>query len=201
MRDRVAVLVHAFRLSRCLGDALAWYLLGFNERAIVTLSLNDRSRSLPDEPAVLGMLSLAQGLASDGLGVPVLHDITNCLRIGDISLYRPGREIVTVEVKTRASAEQGRTRLDVEGHSIMTPEGAGHFIRPMHESRRVEHLWRRVADVAATGSPTSQTIRQLQRLAGAKVLQQALPNTPCRGARARGHGEPRRARRRFLPPG
>lgn len=48
------------------------------------------------------------GLAGKDWGFPVLHDITDCLRIGDVTFvkYDPELTASTYEVKTRLKEEQ-----------------------------------------------------------------------------------------------
>jgi hypothetical protein len=62
------------------------------------------------------MIAIAETLGSRGWGFPLLHDITDCLRVGDISFIKTGHAIRTVEVKTRLIDKEptadGRTLLN-----------------------------------------------------------------------------------------
>jgi hypothetical protein len=49
---------------------------------------------------------LAPVLANAGWGFPLLHDITDLIRIGDLTFVKPGKDPLTVEVKTRVLSEQ-----------------------------------------------------------------------------------------------
>jgi hypothetical protein len=109
-RDRLAELRDARWHSRHFGDALAWVLLGADRQFITSLSENTRVPISEDSHGALGMMVVAQHLASNGWGFPLLHDITDYLRIGDITFVRPGRTPghVTTEIKTRLRGEGER---------------------------------------------------------------------------------------------
>ena len=89
------------RQFRCVGDALAWRVFGFERQYITALARNQ-------SPGVMaGKLGLAAERArvekawkEDGQ-FALMHDLTNCLRIGDITVF--GDEAPEqIEVKTNA---------------------------------------------------------------------------------------------------
>jgi len=93
--------------ARLLGDTFAWVVLGLDDQTIVPLGENDRG-SVPQRHSAgtLGVLAISESLANQGLGFPLIHDITDCLRIGDVTFVhttgnRHERELTTFEVKTR----------------------------------------------------------------------------------------------------
>jgi len=114
--------------ARHLGDAYAWVLLGLDSQTLVPLGENTPGSVPPDSVGMQGVLAIAQTLGSNGAGFPIVNDITDCLRIGDITFVEPTanheREIATVEVKSRLVSEQihpdgGRSaKLSIEVHSI-----------------------------------------------------------------------------------
>jgi hypothetical protein len=86
------------RQLRSVGDGLAWRCYGFDRRAILTLSRN------PSPGMMHGKAGLDQELASveeswQSGHFALLHDLTNCLRIADLSIFRNG-QIVLQEVKS-----------------------------------------------------------------------------------------------------
>lgn len=105
---------------------------------IVPLSEN---RSVPvatrEDDGSRGVFGLAEALMTQGWGVPIIHDTTDCLRIGDITFVsttgsgRPKFTHRTVEVKThRLSAvtngdgtETVNYRATIVGHDPL-PEGS-----------------------------------------------------------------------------
>lgn len=102
--------------SRRLGDSLAWVLFAGDKKLIEPLSRNQRTHVLPDSHGSRGMLVAARYLANHGSGFPLIHDITGCLRIGDVTFIRVSegseRKYETVEIKTRHRLKR---RLEAEG--------------------------------------------------------------------------------------
>ena len=97
--------------ARRLGDAFAWLVMGVERKAIFPLAENTRVPIPGDDPGSRGVLAIAAHLASEGWGFPLLHDVTDVLRIGDITFIRPemgANGLRTVEVKTSVTA----TRVD-----------------------------------------------------------------------------------------
>ena len=97
--------------SKRLGDALPWMVYFFDRKAIFALASNSRtpSSATGDDDDSRGVLLTAQNLLDRKWGLPIMHDITDCLRIGDISLLSVGktvedRHIRTIEVKTSRTA-------------------------------------------------------------------------------------------------
>ena len=93
--------------ARHLGDAFAWLLFKLDRQKILSLGNNSRVPVVQPGHGYQGMISIATALANNGWGFPLLHDISDCLRIGDITFIRPDQEpsYVTVEVKTRLLSE------------------------------------------------------------------------------------------------
>jgi hypothetical protein len=93
-------------LARRLGDAFAWVILGADKKVIEPLSRNSRTVISSDSHGNRGMIMIASHLPQQGWGFPLIHDITDFLRVGDITFVRMSegsrRIYQTVEVKTRA---------------------------------------------------------------------------------------------------
>jgi hypothetical protein len=87
------------RQYRCIGDALAWRVFGFQRKEIIA-----RSQSAPPGPmagkkglpAELAELERARGEGK----FAILHDLTNCLRIGDVTVFNDDGTATTIEVKS-----------------------------------------------------------------------------------------------------
>ncbi len=121
---RVNIYSHAFDLARKLGDTLAWIFL---DRLQITSRTRDSSmpssdvHRIPEGHGLQGMLAIAEILGNAGAGLPILHDITNCLRIGDLTFFRPNGSPLTIEVKTKFKGYQGdKMALVVKVHSVGT---------------------------------------------------------------------------------
>jgi hypothetical protein len=88
------------RQYRCVGDALAWRVFGFQRKTIIALCQNDSP----------GMMAGKDGLAAERARVDqvyredgqfaILHDLTNCLRIGDVTVFGNDGTHETLEIKT-----------------------------------------------------------------------------------------------------
>ncbi|WP_333774555.1 hypothetical protein [Streptomyces sp. IBSBF 3136] len=88
-------------LARRLGDAFAWALLN-DRRSLYPFSNNDPVPVPQEGHGTKGLLAISQHLANDGWGFPLLHDITDIMRIGDVTFVKPDTsEKRTIEVKTR----------------------------------------------------------------------------------------------------
>jgi len=85
-----------------VGDALAWEMFDSDTRRLTSLMFNAPNPSVPGGLSLLSMLRVAANFWAAGAGFPVLHDVTNCLRVGDITFVHPDdEELLTVEVKSR----------------------------------------------------------------------------------------------------
>lgn len=99
--------------ARRFGDAFAWVVLGMDRQVIYPLSQNALVAVPPDDHGTRGAIGTAGALSNEGWGFPLLHDITDCLRIGDMTFIKD-RNPVTIEVKSRHVDE----RLDDDGELI-----------------------------------------------------------------------------------
>ena len=105
-----------------LGDAFAWLLLGLNRKAIHSLAYNERVPISQEHHGSRGILVIAPHLADQGWGFPLIHDVTDCLRIGDITFINPDKSPTdrfrTVEVKTKLTGQEaapdGRVKYQYE---------------------------------------------------------------------------------------
>jgi hypothetical protein len=99
------------RQFRCVGDALAWRVFGFQRKYIIALLQN----------APPGVMAGKEGLAAERDRVrqawhddgrfALQHDLTNCLRIGDITVFGNDGSHQIIEVKSnphRRSPAQAR---------------------------------------------------------------------------------------------
>lgn len=112
-RDTVTGLRWARWHARTLGDTLAWLVLGLDRSVIHSLVMNSRVGVHASRHGDRAAIAIAQHLANQGAGFPLLHDVTDCLRIGDITFVKPlsdagpwQHRLSTVEVKTRVVSEQ-----------------------------------------------------------------------------------------------
>lgn len=107
--------------SRRLGDAIAWCGLLFNRQVIYALAKNDRV-PVPSSwsDGHRGAFQFARSMIGPEWGVPILHDVTNVLRVGDVTFMRPtgqGAEAIfrTIELKTTRLSES----VNEDGETIL----------------------------------------------------------------------------------
>src|SRR5258707_944444 len=89
---RVQIYSLAINTARKLGDTLVWIFLNRIQIAARTRDASMPSSEvhrIPEGHGLQGMLAIAEILCNAGAGLPILHDITNCLRIGDITFFTP----------------------------------------------------------------------------------------------------------------
>lgn len=155
--------------ARRFGDSIAWLLLGLDPQVIHPLANNKRVPIPADDHGARGVMAIATALSNEGWGFPVLHDMTDCLRIGDITFVRPDERPITVEVKTKLVSEQpsedGRTIFDYQATVIGNadlllvpkpppPVRAGEGSRPKTSSRMSRQLRRMsTAEAHQTAKP------------------------------------------------
>jgi hypothetical protein len=124
-KKRFSIYSHAHAIARKLGDTLAW--LFFDNLQITSRSRDSSMPSphvhkVPEGHGLQGILAIAEMLCKAGAGLPILHDITSCLRTGDITFYSPGDDPLTIEVKTRLKGYQGdRMILETKIYCASTP--------------------------------------------------------------------------------
>jgi hypothetical protein len=156
--------------ARRFGDAIAWVVLGMDRLVIYPLAKNQRVSVPPESHGTRGTLAVAETLANNGMGFPLLHDITDCMRIGDITFIKRDEAARTVEVKTRQPARKGcdgdtvgwEYCATVMWHSHTPPTTAGEHSLPV--------------DANCNGLPSdSRTLRQLSRMTKAHIEQTVEP--------------------------
>jgi hypothetical protein len=148
------------RLLKVLGSTVAWVLLEFDRPYIRAFSRNLDPGFISGKAGLKGeVLALhASFRRQDYAGV--LHDITNCLRIGDVSMIGPNHSIRTIEVKVVKNGGKigGRGhRQKVRGQMIRDYYDTGRStqlipgrisVRHISE-KRDRHNWRQLREVIA----------------------------------------------------
>ena len=155
--------------ARRFGDTVAWVFFRNERRQIDPLSYNAKVPVLPDGHGSRGLIAAAEAL-SPRLGFPLLHDITDILRVGDITFFKPGERPQTVEVKTTligSKSEGSKTRLDYKVTAIWPSGGAP----PPNVPRRPPQV---------RGPVNARVGRQLARMTRALALQDAPVCAPTR---------------------
>lgn len=88
------------RQYRCLGDALAWRVFGFERRNVIALCQNASPGVWAGKAGVPAELDVVEEAYRQDGQFAILHDMTNCLRIGDVTVFRNDGSRETIEVKS-----------------------------------------------------------------------------------------------------
>lgn len=98
------VFERAARQLRTVGDGLAWRVFGYDRRLILTLSRNDSPGMMFGKDGLPYELGRVKDLWRDKKHFALLHDLTNSLRIADVSEFT-GDGILLHEVKKNSRIE------------------------------------------------------------------------------------------------
>ncbi len=160
--------------ARRLGDAYAWLLLRGEPQQLYPLAENER---VPIDRASrywTGLTQTAIAMANRGFGFPILNDVTDQLRVGDLTFVRFDAPPRTVEVKSKVVAERPTERgseLEYRVRAIWPSDGA--------DAGRTDTI---------TTGPTPEPLarhprdeRQLARLSRAHAATTAAPGLVMHG--------------------
>jgi hypothetical protein len=117
------VLERVGRQLRSIGDALAWRAFRYDRRFILALRRNESPGPMTlSKEGTVHEIQFAEQQWSENGRFALLHDVTDCLRIGDVTVFQDlddgEQEIYLYELKKnphrRDSAQLVRTRLAAE---------------------------------------------------------------------------------------
>lgn len=167
--------------ARHFGNALAWVLLGQNKQFIVSLSNNAPVPISEPGHGSDGMIALAEGLSAKGWGFPFIHDITDVLRVGDVTFVRPEDSRVpylTVEIKTRLLDKAA----DAEGGTSMTVQSKILTHAPIDPDtgQSLEESFNLAASKQPVADPSRRDQRQIVRMRDA-ILRATATDGPIKG--------------------
>jgi hypothetical protein len=96
------------RQLRTVGDGLAWRCFGYDRRVILALSRNDSPGPLYDKEGLQYEIDQIEQIWNESGSFALLHDLTNCLRIADLTEFTTDRGALFHEIKKKAGTN-GRT--------------------------------------------------------------------------------------------
>lgn len=96
------------RQLRSVGDAFAWKAFGFHRPFILALSRNDSPGPIHGKAGFAVERARAERAYKEDGHFALLHDLTNCLRIGDITVWDEINPPHTEEIKTNPNNHRSR---------------------------------------------------------------------------------------------
>ncbi|HVQ39016.1 MAG TPA: hypothetical protein VMS31_15875 [Pyrinomonadaceae bacterium] len=113
------VFERAARQLRAVGDGLAWRVFGYDRRRILALSRNDSPGMMFGKDGLPYELGRVEDIWRDKQHFALLHDLTNCLRIADVSEFTD-EGVVLHEVKKNSRIEtKQRRRIEEAINAVM----------------------------------------------------------------------------------
>ncbi|MEU6541617.1 hypothetical protein [Streptomyces sp. NPDC047000] len=88
------------RQLRSVGDALAWRVFGFHRPFILALCRNQSPGMMFGKAGLPAELERFESACKEDGAFALLHDLTNCLRIGDLTVWDSVNPPRTEEIKT-----------------------------------------------------------------------------------------------------
>lgn len=98
------------RQLRSVGDALAWRVSGYDRRYILAVSRNASPGPMAGKEGLGWELGAVEDLMRDQGHFALLHDLTSCLRIGDLTEFTADGRLLLHEVKKGASRSREQVR-------------------------------------------------------------------------------------------
>jgi len=155
-----------------IGNAFAWLMLGLDRRAIGALRRNRKAPPPERDRSLEGVKAITGYLASQGHGFPMLHDITTCLRIGDVTFVDVSQsptylwtcEIKTTRLPSKPGDLEGTVDLEIQVHSV-TPPPPNALVDQRSELRETDNAGAvSEVDFARQRKPDRRLGRQLARM-------------------------------------
>lgn len=185
----ISVYNYVYSISKKLGNSFAYYLTFGNEQLIHALANNTRSFSTPKGRVLDSVKAMGHLFHNAGAGFPILHDVTDLLRIGDITFSHPNHPFITIELKTHQDKDDPKKAI-VEAHFVdVAPKGE---IATSDATKRFEEITRNLksslphdSQEPSNSSPSKErpfiplhksSPRQSERMAKARMWQQAERN-------------------------
>jgi hypothetical protein len=117
------------RQLRTIGDGLAWCCFGYDRRIILTLCRNNPAGPMYPKKGLPYELGRIEELWKQDGEFALHHDLTNCLRISDLTRFTTDRRAVLEEVKAPGTKQKkkqknrAQTAVDAIMHGGQLPGG------------------------------------------------------------------------------
>lgn len=136
----LTVVERGLRQLRSVGDALAWKAFGYDRRIFIALSRNKSPGPMIGKHGLGYELGAVMDLWTNNEEFALLHDLTNCLRIADITHFTRERPILKEVKATRVRVpvkQMSRMQAAVDAINLGAPikgqKGESHLFRSAHQ--------------------------------------------------------------------
>jgi hypothetical protein len=108
------------RQLRCVGDALAWRVFGFDRRHIIARCRNQSPGLMVGKEGLTAEREHVDQAWKKDRKFALLHDLTNCLRIGDLTVFGDeGPRTVEIKTNPNRSASKQRRRISEAEQAVL----------------------------------------------------------------------------------
>lgn len=112
------------RQLRCVGDALAWRVFGYQRRYVLALCRNDGPGIMAGKTGLIAERERVDRAWKEDGQFALMHDLTNCLRIGDVTIFAAeGPQVIEVKSSSarRSPAQLRRIAAAQEALAALGP--------------------------------------------------------------------------------
>ncbi|QKW22250.1 hypothetical protein HUT16_27110 [Kitasatospora sp. NA04385] len=126
------------RQLRSLGDSLAWRAFNYDRRVLLSWCRNMPSGMVAGKKGLAAELAFVEEQWREHGRFALMHDLTNCLRIGDVTVWDPeaGPRIVEIKTSERHRQSKQQRRIDA-AHAALD---AGGNLPGDHPDERIHDL-------------------------------------------------------------
>lgn len=182
--QRIEETLERRKLLKLLGTTIAWILLEFDRPYIRQLGNGHNAGFISGKKGLkLEILALKAAFELENCA-GVLHDITNCLRIGDLSVIKP-KGILTLELKLtkrkkmdrreRRQKRKGEIVREFYDKGISTKIIPGMTARARTIGRHDKHNWKEISAVIKEGVETGYGISLVEECMIYTAFQNEIP--------------------------
>lgn len=176
IESRIEIFDYALQLSRRLGDTLAWMLLGADMKLIRPLTDHAPVPAVTKNSGLDGVIRIAQYWFDQGIGFPVIHDLTQTFRVGDITIVFGKQFATTVEIKSQLkNLDKDSAELQITAFGI-SEEMEKLF--PIHDREFIESRLVSDGEVDSHIQDIGRLQRQLEKISEARIIQKASFGVP-----------------------
>ncbi|MGX4733124.1 hypothetical protein [Kitasatospora griseola] len=126
------------RQLRSLGDALAWRAFSYDRRVLLSWCRNMPPGVMAGKKGLTTELAFIEEQWREHGRLALMHDLTNCLRIGDVTVWDPEAGPRIVEIKTSERRRQSKQQRRIDAAHAAVDDGGS--LPGDHPDERIHDL-------------------------------------------------------------